>query len=563
METLEVEERPVRAADPPPAPRAERLEALAIGAAVFLAGGVLLGVEIAASRVLAPFFGNSLFVWGALIGVVLTGLSIGYWLGGALADRIEPARLLFAVIALGGVLILAVPLVDDRVLEWIVAWNPGPRLNPLVAAVALFGLPSVVIAGVTPAAVRLRTRSLARVGRTAGRLFSVSTAGSIAGTFATAFFLIPEFGIEQLFELAAATLFVAAAIVALLDRRLVAVVAALVATAGAGYLALDEEAGAGATVSGAATQNWSPFYRLRGYGYLDAHDAQVEIEDERLTVVHSDDTAYHRLAVVEDEDTRYLRFDASLQSAMYVDDPLRTRFRYTDYFHLGLAYNPGAENVLFVGLGAGSSPKRMLADFPDLELHAVEIDPVVVDVAYRWFELPQDPRLTVETGDGRQLLASDERRWDVIAIDAFFADAIPFHLVTREFLELARSRLAPGGVVVTNVIGALEGDGSRLFRSVYKTYRSVFPSVLVHPVIEEGQGGLDAYRNLIVVAGESAPASRSVLADRWEELRRETPSVPDLGGAIEERRDQPIPTEDVPLLTDDYAPTDALLFLFQ
>jgi hypothetical protein len=113
------------------------------------------------------------------------------------------------------------------------------------------------------------------------------------------------------------------------------------------------------------------------------------------------------------------------------------------------------------------------------------------------------------------------------------------------------------------VIGALEGDGSRLFRSVYKTYRSVFPSVLVHPVLEEGQGGLDAYRNLIVVAGDSAPASRSVLADRWEELRRETPSVPDLAGAIAERRDEPIPTDDVPLLTDDYAPTDALLFLFQ
>ena len=566
METLEVEkreERPAPVAEPAAEPRGERLEAVAIGAAVFLAGGVLLGVEIAASRVLAPYFGNSLYVWGALIGVVLTGLSVGYWLGGALADRIDPARLLFGAIALGGAGVLAVPLLDDRVLEWIVSWNPGPRLNPLLAAVILFGPLSVVIAGVTPAAVRLRTRSLARVGRTAGRLFSVSTAGSIAGTLATAFFLIPSLGLEQLFELAAATLFVAAALVALLDRRVLALVVAVAASGAAGYLALDEGSGAGATVTGAATQNWSPCYRLRGYGYLDAHDAQVEIEDESLTVRFSEDTAYHRLAVVEDADTRYLRFDASLQSAMYVDDPLRTRFRYTDYFHLGLAYDPGAESVLFVGLGAGSSPKRMLADFPDLKLHAVEIDPVGVDVAYRWFELPRDPRLTVETGDGRQLLAGSERRWDVIAIDAFFADAIPFHLVTREFLELARTRLNPGGVVVTNVIGALEGDGSRLFRSVYKTYRSVFPSVLVHPVIEEGQGGLDAYRNLIVVAGDSAPASRAVLAERWEEIRRESPSAPDLSAAIADRRDQPIPTDDVPLLTDDYAPTDALLFLFQ
>ena len=197
----------------------------------------------------------------------------------------------------------------------------------------------------------------------------------------------------------------------------------------------------------------------------------------------AEDTRYHRLAVVDDADSRYLRFDNSLQSAMYLDDPFRTRYRYTDFFHLGLAYNPDARDVLFVGLGAGSSEKRMWRDFPELRLQAVELDPVVVDVAYEYFALPRDPRLQVDVGDGRRFLAGDERRWDVIVIDAFFADAIPAHLVTQEFLALARSRLAPGGVVVTNAIGALEGPGSRLFRSIYKTYRTAFPTVLVHPAI--------------------------------------------------------------------------------
>ena len=541
----------------------ERVEALAVGAAVFLSGAVLLGVEIAASRVLAPYFGNSLFVWGALIGVVLTGLSVGYWAGGALADRVPAATLLLGVIGLGAFAVLAVPLVDGAVLEAIVSADPGPRLNPLLAAVALFGPLSVVLAAVTPVAVRLRMRSVAHAGRTAGRLFSVSTAGSIAGTFATAFFLIPELGVEQLFQLGAATLLVAAAVVAALDRSVLAAAAALALATGAGYLAYTERPEAGTRLTGAAAQNWSPVYRTRGYGHLDARDARVGVEDGSLAVVFAEDTQYHRLAVVDDDDTRYLRFDNSLQSAMYLDDPFRTRFRYTDYFHLGLAYNPDAQNVLFVGLGAGSSPKRMWREFPELDLHVVELDPVVVDVGYRYFDVPRDERLQVDVGDGRQFLTRGERQWDVIVIDAFFADAIPFHLVTQEFLQIARSRLAPGGVVVTNAIGALEGSGSRLFRSIYRTYREAFPTVLVHPAVEQSDRGTDAFRNLILVATEGAAPAPSFLAERWAEIRRRVPAAPDLDAPIRGRHDRHIPTDDVPTLTDDYAPTDALLLLFQ
>ena len=258
-------------------------------------------------------------------------------------------------------------------------------------------------------------------------------------------------------------------------------------------------------LSEAASRNWSPLYRERGYGYTDPRDPASVIPRPEPDVVHAQDTQYHRLAVVEDEDTRYLRFDNSLQSAMYIDDPFRTRFRYTDYFHLGLAYNAGARDVLFIGLGAGSSQKRMLREFPDLRLTTVELDPEVVDVAYRWFALPRSPATRVEVGDGRRFLVDDAARWDVIVVDAFFADAIPAHLVTQEFLELARSRLAPGGVIVTNAIGALAGPGSRLFRSIYKTYRSVFPTVLVHPTILDGDAGDEAFRNLILIATEKAP----------------------------------------------------------
>ncbi|MDQ3875796.1 MAG: fused MFS/spermidine synthase [Actinomycetota bacterium] len=542
-----------RRRDVPPTATAARRHVIGVGLAVFTSGAVLLGLEITASRVLAPFFGNSLFVWGALIGVVLAGLSIGYWAGGVLADRIPAPLLLVGVMALSGLLVLAIPLVDDPVLEAIVGWDPGPRLNPLVAAIALFGLPSIVFAAVTPIAVRLLTRSLATVGRTAGRLFAISTAGSIAGTFATAFFLIPEFGTNQLLAQSAAAMFVAIGLVALVERMPVVLVAALLAAGGAGVASVQLAPESGGTLAGAAARNWSPVYRLRG-----DVGAAADYRAEGYDVVLAKDTRYHRLAVVEDDDTRYLRFDNSFQSAMYLNRPFATRFEYTDYFHLGLAYNPRARNVLFIGLGGGSAPKRLWRDFPRLRIQVVELDPVVVDVARRYFRLPRSPRLRVEAEDGRRFLAADDRRWDVIAIDAYFSDAIPFHLATHEFLELVRSRLNPGGVVVSNVIGAIRGSESQLFRSFYRTYRSVFPTVLVHPVAYPGETD-EALRNIMVVAGEGAAPEKPFLLARWRALRERFESAPNLRKAILNRRDFFIPTGDVPTLTDDYAPTDALL----
>ena len=554
-------EREAASIDPPAAavatPRLAAAGTVAVGIAVFASGAVLLGVEIAASRVLSPFFGTSLFVWGALIGVVLAGLSAGYWLGGALADRFPRAGLLVTMMGLGATAVLAVPLADETVLEAVVRWNPGPRANPLVAATILCGPASVILATVSPIAVRLRARSVLTVGRTAGHLFAISTAGSIGGTLATAFWLVPELGTDQLIAAGAATLFAAGAVVALVERVPVALAASLAAAVLASFAAVELAPSERASLTGVAAQNWSPLYRAR------AESGPVGSVDEGLEVLLAKDTRYHRLYVAEDEQTRYLRFDSTIQSAMYLGDPYRTRLRYTDFFNLGLAYNPGARSVLFVGLGGGSAPKRMWRDFRDLRLHAVELDGDVVDAAYRFFRLPRDPRLTVDVEDGRRFLASDERRWDVIAIDAFFSDSVPFHLFTREFLALVRERLAPGGVVVTNTIGAIRGSGSRMFRAIYRTYRAAFPTVLVHPVSLPGEDDVISFRNVILVATDGAAPQREFLLERWNAIRRRAPRAPDLRKPILDRYDAPLPVGDVPTLTDDYAPTDSLLLLSQ
>ena len=535
------------------APAAGHRHTAAIGIAVFTSGAVLLGLEIAASRVVAPYFGNSLFVWGSLIGVVLTGLSIGYWAGGALGDRLPATQLLLGVMGLGALLVLAIPIVDETVLDFVVSWDPGPRASPFVTAVILFGLPSVVFAAVTPIAVRLLLRTVATAGRTAGRLFAVSTAGSIVGTFATAFWLIPELGTSQLLALSATVLLAAVVLVALVERLPHAAIVGFAAAAAAGVAAFTIAPDQDRTLSGVAAQNWSPVYRARSedYGEVDHAAAGFDVEFAR-------ETRYHHLAVVNDGDARYLRFDNSFQSGMYVGDPFRTMFEYTDYLTLGLAYNPSAKSVLFVGLGGGSAPKRFWRDFPELELRAVELDPVVVDVAHRYFEVPESPRLQIEVEDGRRHLARESRRYDVIVLDAYFSDSIPFHLTTREFVELVHERLAPGGVVVANLIGSVEGPGSKLLRAFVRTYSTEFPTVLVHPV---GDDPLVELRNIILVATERPAPQEAFLLERWRQVRARTPSAPDLADAIEGRYDKTLRTDDVPTLTDDYAPTDSLLLV--
>jgi spermidine synthase len=531
-----------------------RQSAIGIFAAVFLSGGVLLGLELVASRVLAPFFGSSIFVWGALIGVVLAGLSAGYWIGGVLADRYPTPLLLLGVLAVGAGMILLIPVVDGDVLEAVVEWDPGPRWNPLVSAIVLFLPPSIVLATATPIAVRLSAQAIETLGATAGRLFAVSTAGSIAGTFATAFFLIPEIGTNELLGVLATVLFVAAGLVALGERLLVPSVVVLLLVAGSVWATTTLEPKQGRRVTGAAAQNWSPLFRERGT------TREAIAPPGGFELVYSKNTRYHGLSVVDDGDSRHLRFESSFQSGMYLNDPFRTRYRYTDFLQLPLAYRPRTQRILFIGLGGGSVQKRMWRDFPEVDLQVVELDPVVRDVAYRFFRLPRHERLRVSVEDGRRYLQRRDERWDAIVIDAYFSDSLPFHLTTIEFLELARSRLAPGGVVASNLIGALRGEGSKLFRSMYKTYRAVFPTVSVHPVRVSGYSD-EALANLIVIASEGAAPDRPALLDRWREIRAQTPRAVDLTEPIRGRYDAEIPTSDVPLLTDDYAPTDALLFL--
>lgn len=511
---------------------------------VFACGAALMALEFIAARLLAPALGSSLFVWGAVISIVMVALSLGYWIGGQIADRYGATRTLAPIIAVAGLFTVVVPSLTAVVLPLVSGL--GARSGSLLASGIVFFVPSLLLAMVSPLGVRLATGDhIERVGRSAGRLYAISTAGSIAGTIATAFWLIPLLSLDGLAVGIGFVLFAAALLALSLPRRYsetataplsAAKNVAAIVTVGAIVLGV---------VSGAATLLIEP-------------DQAVAGADAAEAVVYRKDTQYHRLVVTQDSTERHLRFDRSHQSAMYLDDPFETSFAYPQYLHLAMAAQPDARSVLVVGLGGGSLVKRMWRDYPDIDIDAAEIDPTVVDVAYEYFELPRDARIKVTAEDGRRFLNATEKRYDIIVMDAYHADALPSHLTTREFFSEIDAHLAPGGVVAYNIIGSVAGERSRLFRSMYKTAGGVWSERWVFPIGIGTDGVAERNRNIIMLATNAGP-SEKLLLDR---IANRVDDRVTIDGFDEFGRDlytEPITVDDVPELTDSHAPTDSLI----
>ena len=275
-------------------------------------------------------------------------------------------------------------------------------------------------------------------------------------------------------------------------------------------------------------------------------------------VVLETDSVYHHIIVAEDGVSRYLRFDRSLQSGMYLADPFDSPFLYAGYMHLGLLFRPQATRVLMVGLGGGSVQKRFWRDYPQMTIDVAELDPKVVEVAHRYFAVREDPRLRITVQDGRLFLRKTAQQYDMILLDAYFAESIPFHLTTSEFVHLAHTRLAPGGIIVSNLIGALEGPQSALFRAMYKTFATAFGGLYPFPTGFQPSRDVDTLRNIILVASDQRGLTRWEILSKARQVARRV-TFPEFRTYAGDYYDGAIQSADVPVLTDDYAPVDTLL----
>jgi spermidine synthase len=488
---------------------------------VFLSGAVLMSLELLGSRVLAPSFGSSIFVWGSLISVFLTALAVGYGLGGRLADRRPSPSTISMILSAAAVLILPAVQWAPPLLQALVRSGLETRWSALTASMILFLPPSLAIGMVSPFAVRLGVRQLATVGSVAGGYSALSTAGSILGTLLTAFLLIPSFPVQALLLLLAGTL-AFCGLLMVRDLRSV-------------------------SVAGAATLTCALSAFLQA--------SPQEAGDEKILLVR--DSAYHHIVVAEMDRIRHMRFDNLRQGAVFLDDPSRPVYAYAEGLSLAWALRPGIRRVCQVGLGTGAVPRMMTRLLPDVSVDSVEIDPVVRDIAKQYFLYEESDKVRTIVEDGRVFLARGGDPYDLIFLDAYNGTGLPFHLMTREFFQIARGRLKPEGVFAANFVGSLMGRDSRLFWASYQTIRREFGQVyILSPELAAGSTTFQG--NLILLATISAdPVASDDFRRRAAELgaRWRLRTVRRWGDSVLR---SPSPPPGMPELTDAQAPVEAL-----
>lgn len=454
---------------------------------VFFAGIGSMATEMCASRLLAPYYGSSTVVWANIIGLILVALSVGYVVGGKLADRHPSPRVLGIVVLCGAVLTAVVPFAArpflNVTINGIDSASVGAVLGSFFASVVLF-VPSVVLLGmVSPFAIRIGMSDAEKAGSTAGRIFALSTAGSLVGTFVPPLLSIPLFGTQR--TLLAAAALIAAAAALLLGWRWLVVAVIL-----GGLIAIPP--GSVKTTTG---------------------------------LIYEGESRYQFMRVVQsgDEHLLYLNEGYAIHSEWRPDSVL-TGGEWDMFLAVPPLLGRPAEHVAMLGNAGGTTGRAFGVYYPAVHYDGVEIDPEVSAVATKYFGAGDNPNLKLITADARPFLLSTSQKYDLIFIDAYRQPYVPFYLATAEFFKLCRDHLTPDGIVALNV-STVPGD-DRLARSIAGTLATQFPLVMKWPALHFNQLvlGFAGSQDLTVLAerAKTAPADllplEALLTAQWAQV---------------------------------------------
>ena len=431
---------------------------------MFAVGAGSLGAEISGARLLAPYFGASTIIWANTIATVLVALSLGYALGGRLADRRPHLRGLCAVVLIAAVLLALVPFVADPFLR--LAANAlgevsvGGFLGSLLGVLALLAVPVVLLGTVAPYANRLAVEHLHQTGTVTGRLYAISTAGSLVGTFLAALLLIPLIGTHRTF-------------------LVFALILAIVGTVGFGSWAL-------------------VLLPLLIAALLALPASAIGSAVAGGRVILSEETPYQYARVIQfDTGERWLELNEGV--AIHSDFKPRSYLTggYWDHF---LPVVGAPRRLAILGSAAGTVAREFGHFLPDTRVDAVELDGRLSQIGRRLFDL-KGRNLHLYAADARPWLASSHARYDAIFLDAYRQPYIPFYLLTREFFANVRLHLRPGGRLAINV-GHVPGSDA-LEKVVSATLRAAFPYVM-RDVVSDTNSIVIASRTRIPAGPRSA-----------------------------------------------------------
>ncbi|MBI4225678.1 fused MFS/spermidine synthase [Candidatus Roizmanbacteria bacterium] len=411
-------------------------------ASVFITGAAVLIVEVTATRILSPFFGNTLYTFSSVIGVVLTALSLGYYIGGIVSDKFPSEKLFFGIILISGFSVFLLKLLIYSLLP-----TMGSSFSivsgPLISSIILFFPPSFLLGMLSPYAIKLRQISMPKegVGRVSGEVFFWSTLGSIAGSISSGFFLIPRFGLNQI-VITVGLVLVFLGVIGLLiscekNKKIILIIITLTALI-----------------------------------------SLTQFIQSDKNFLYSKDGIYEKISiydgVLDGRPTRFFQQDRSSSGAMFLDSD-ELVYDYTKYYELYKLTNPKPKHSLVLGGGAYSVPKAILKNLPVATVDVVEIEPSLFNLAKKYFRLSETQRLKNYVEDGRRFLQNSSKKYDLIFSDVYYSFySVPVHFTTKDFFSLAKKKLSRDGVFVANFIGDLRADKNSLTHSLMKTFRSVF-----------------------------------------------------------------------------------------
>lgn len=422
------------------------LKKLTIPFSVFITGACVLIIEVTAIRILAPYFGNTIFAISSVISVVLLALSLGYYFGGTLADKYPDEKLFYKIIVVSGIAVIFLHLFGILFLT-VFGYKLSITQGPIVSSVILFFLQNLLLGMLSPFAIKLQKIRLDQmgVGSVSGRIYFWSTIGSIAGSLLAGFILIPHFGI---------------------DKIILGVGCLLIILGLAGWL---------------KNSRWLRFILIAflvivflffNYFINFAHTFYLK------TGVYIYDSLYQKIVIYEGifngEKTRFLEQDKNLSAAEFINSD-NLVYDYTKYYALYKIFKPGSKEILAIGGGAYSIPKAVLRDSPKINVDVAEIDPLIFTLGKQYFEVPTSPKLNNFVEDGRRFLYDSNKKYDVIFGDAYASFvSIPEHFTTQEFFTKVKEKLNDDGVFIGNIIGNLSPKPESFALSEIKTFKSVF-----------------------------------------------------------------------------------------
>jgi spermidine synthase len=488
---------------------------------VFLTGAVVMALELAGSRILAPYLGTSISVWASLIGIILGAMSAGYYFGGKLADKNPNLKTFSSLIFLAGISVFIILIFKFYVLN--LSLHLGVKSGSIFVSIALFALPALLLGMVSPYAVRLSMKKVENSGSTVGNLYAVSTLGSIFGTFFSGFYLIPNLGSNNILYALAISLFLISLFCYDFKKEKIGIFSIMV--------------------------------------LLFLFSLQAEAMGQRDLLI-DEDSAYTHIQVYdalnkENRMVRIMALENFLDSGMYLDSD-ELVFEYSKYYHLDEVFGNEIKKAAIFGGAAYSVPKDFLQRNSTGSIDVVEIDPRTTEIAKQYFRLQDSERMNIFHEDARIFLnrisgESQTGDYDVIYNDSFSsACAVPFQLTSQEAIEKIYNILDEDGVYIINLHSSLSGESSIFFRSEYKTLKNIFDSVYVFATKSD--------------IADDQPQNIMILASKEErnigELKEKYANNQEIRTLLDNYWDKKIYTDDVKILTDDFAPVSNFVSKF-